>query len=126
MVMSYTIENGNVVYTDEKAAYLYGMVEKNETVRKDDQTVEDIIYMFDLELGQYVEQSRTEREEPLPPISQTPEQRITQLEEENVALRISLTQIYEEKELEKASMQEESINNMLAITELYEMIIGGN
>jgi hypothetical protein len=60
-----------------------------------------------------------------PPVL-TSEQRIAELEGENIDLMLALTQIYEEKEAEKAIAQEESINTMLAITEIYEMIIGGN
>ncbi|MNI05812.1 XkdW protein [compost metagenome] len=60
-----------------------------------------------------------------PPVL-TPDQRISQLEEGNINLMLSVTQIYEEKEIEKSAAQEESINTMLAITELYEQITGGN
>ncbi|MNI96112.1 hypothetical protein D3C73_1545040 [compost metagenome] len=56
----------------------------------------------------------------------TPEQRIAQLEDENLNLMMAVTQIYEEKENEKAAAQEESLNTMLVITELYEQITGGN
>lgn len=60
------------------------------------------------------------------PVLPTPEQRIADLEEENINLMLALTQVYEEKEADKAAAQQDSITSMLAITEIYEMITGGN
>jgi hypothetical protein len=51
--------------------------------------------------------------EPEPEQPPTPEQvRISQLEQENIDLMLAVTQIYEEKEAEKAAAEEESINTM--------------
>lgn len=54
----YVIEGTNVVYRDERAMYVAGPVNKIETIRIDDQTLADVTFEFDLELGQYVELAR--------------------------------------------------------------------
>jgi len=90
--MEYIIENGNVFADYGKARVHVGLVEKTETIRIDSETVADVVYLFDLDAGQYVEQSRTERAEPLPPPEPSPADRIAQLEEENALLALELAQ----------------------------------
>lgn len=65
--MSYTVEGDNVFYENTVLKKYVGTVEKIETVRIDDETVEDVGYTFDLIAGDYVEISRTTRHEPLSP-----------------------------------------------------------
>jgi len=56
----------------------------------------------------------------------TTEEKLVILEEENISLMLALTQVYEEKEADKAALQQENIDTMLALTEFYEMMIGGS
>jgi len=65
---------------------------KTDAIRIDSQTVEDIVYQFDPEQGAYVEQSRRERNDPLP---LEPEVRIEQLESENRELKLALADLAE-------------------------------
>jgi len=111
-MMNYFIENGNVYKRIETesggslTAYV-GPIEKVETIRIDDETVADVTYQFDEESGQYVEQSRTERAEPLPPPPPSLEDRIVQLEDESAMLALELvdTQIrLEQSENEQAAL----------------------
>lgn len=67
----YTIEDGNVYFEsiDGKMKRYFGIANKTETNRIDANTVEDIAYIFDLELGDYVENTaipRVTRIDPLP------------------------------------------------------------
>lgn len=69
----YTVIDNNVVVqevddNDETSyvSYTLGLVTKTETVRIDNELVEDISYSFDLVLGAYVEQSREQRYFPDP------------------------------------------------------------
>lgn len=69
-------------------------IQKTETARIDNDTVEDISYTFDLELGEYVEQGREVREDTLPPKQPTDAEKIASLEAENESLkgRVSFTE----------------------------------
>lgn len=78
----FILENGQIYFQDEFVKYIYGAPENVETVRLDSETVEDVFYTFDLELGEYVEQSRTERAEPLPPTPPTDAEKIALLEQQ--------------------------------------------
>ena len=60
---------------------------KTETIRIDNETVEDVTYTFDLELGEYVEQSREQRAELLPPQPESETEKIAKLEAENAILK---------------------------------------
>lgn len=81
---------------------------KVETVRIDDNTVIDITYNFDVNLGEYVEVSRTEREEPLLP----------EPIDELTSLKLALVELAEAYEREKTELQ-------LAVAELTEIVTGG-
>lgn len=67
---------GNVFKVTEKSKEIVGTFEKSEKVRLDADTVEDIFYRFDLVLGEYVEQSRTPINEPLPQPEETDAEKI--------------------------------------------------
>lgn len=54
----------------------------------------------------------------------TENERIAALESENITLLMAITQLYEEKESEKAQAAKDSIDTMLALTELYEIVMG--
>lgn len=90
--MPFIIEGGNVYQTDGESRWIIGTEEKTETIRIDDQTVADVNYRFDLDEGRYIEQSRVEREEPLPPPEPTPDEKIAQLEAENHLLQQRIAQ----------------------------------
>lgn len=70
----YTIKENHVYSINSNIEQLIGTVEKVETVRIDNNTVEDISYTFNLEKGQYIETGRVTRNEPLPPEPPTIEQ----------------------------------------------------
>lgn len=76
--MTYVIDNGYVYVTKEVSVgvtkSLVGSVTKTETERINETTVSDVTYQFDIELGQYIEQSRIERQEPLPALEPSPEE----------------------------------------------------
>lgn len=112
--MTFEINGGNYVYRVEgRLKSLVGSVTYTDTVRIDDNTVADVMYEFDLQQGQYVEQSRVERSEPLPPELVHPEARIDQLETESALLAIELmdTQIrLNQVEDEQAALLLELIN----------------
>lgn len=67
------------------------------------------------------------RNAPRPP---TTEDRVDELETENINLMLALTEVYEQKEADKAALEQENINTMLALTEIYEQFLtlqtGGN
>ena len=73
--------------------YELGPVIKVETERLNNTTVVDITSEFNFEFGKYYEQSRVEREEPLPPTPPTEAEKITQLEAENAILKSRLTDV---------------------------------
>ncbi len=95
--------DGGIVYfrielsEDSHITSFYGTVEKIETIRIDNDTVADVMYMFSLEdeQYQYIEQSRTMRHDPLPP---DPPDRIAQLETENLELKLALAELAEEQQ----------------------------
>lgn len=60
-----------------------------------------------------------EQNAPKPP---TAEERIAQLEGENVANMMAMTEMFEEN----IRLQGENTSTMLAVTELYELMLGGN
>jgi len=62
-MINYIQEGNSAYYQDEKIKQLIGDVTKSDTIRVDDSTVEDVVYQFDFDLGQYVEQSRVSRED---------------------------------------------------------------
>lgn len=62
----YTQQNGNAFKENNGETMHVGTINKVETIRVDNNTVEDVTYAFDLELGEYVEQSRTQRNFPDP------------------------------------------------------------
>lgn len=79
-----------IVQDGEIRVYEAMNYEKVETIRIDENTVEDVSSQFDLTLGEYVETGRVTRAEPLPP----PEpDRIAQLEQENDALTAETVQL---------------------------------
>lgn len=92
--MSYFLDGENVFETDDGVTGLVGTLNKTETVRIDNETVEDVAYTFNLEWGYYVEQSRTRRAETyVPPVSE--QTRIEELE----ATVTAMAQILNEKGL---------------------------
>lgn len=72
--------------TTSGGALIYEAVseEMTQTIRLDENTVQDIVLQFDIETGEYVEKSRTDRAEP-EPVSE-----IEQLRQENQALKASV------------------------------------
>jgi len=109
--MSYVI-NGDYVYRiDGVVKSLVGNAEKIETERINNTTVIDITSQFDVDAGEYVERSRVEREDILPPPEPTAEERIEQLEVENENLK----NMIEEKDRE----------NKIALFEIYTMLLPG-
>lgn len=66
MMTYYISDTGNVFMTDEVNVFAVGTAQKTETIRIDSETVEDVSYTFDIELGDYVEQSREQRNLPDP------------------------------------------------------------
>lgn len=82
--------------------------ERIETIRIDNETVVDVVYVFDMEEGRYIELSRTERREPFPP----PElDQITQLQ-------LAIAELAETYERDMTDIQ-------LALAELAEIVTGG-
>lgn len=78
--MAYT-QIDNYVYSQEgNLTQLVGTIEKSETIRIDNNIVADVSYSFDFDLGQYVEQSRVEREDVLV-VLPTLEQQISELQD---------------------------------------------
>lgn len=76
----FSIENGNVVCNiGENEKKIIGMVSKVETVRIDNNNVQDVSYQFDLELGEYVETGRITRYEPDPNAKSPLELKLTEL-----------------------------------------------
>jgi hypothetical protein len=73
--------------------YELGPVVKVVTERLNNTTVVDITSEFNFEFGKYYEQSRVEREEPLPPVPPTEAEKITQLEAENATLKARLSDV---------------------------------
>jgi hypothetical protein len=65
-IFEFYIDALNVFKTDGSSVFAVGSIEKVDTVRIDNDTVEDISYTFDIELGEYVEQSREQRYSPDP------------------------------------------------------------
>lgn len=64
--MPYRLENGNVYFVDEKTTMQIGVIEKTETLRIDNDNVQDVSSVFNLEKGEYVETGRATRYEPDP------------------------------------------------------------
>lgn len=73
-------EIGMVYKIIDGSYLLQGNVSKTETIRIDDQTVADVAYLFDLTIGEYVEQSRTERSEPLYTLDDVKASKLTELQ----------------------------------------------
>lgn len=88
---------------------------KVETIRLDSETVADVTYQFDFEAGMYVEQSRDERAEPLPPESVG---RLALLEQEQLAVKLAIAELTSIGEQDKLDIQ-------LALAELAGLIAGG-
>ncbi|XID92494.1 hypothetical protein ACF3MZ_29200 [Paenibacillaceae bacterium WGS1546] len=123
--MNYVSENGNVYYIDEVMTKHIGTETKTDTVRIDKQTVKNITYQFDFNVGEYVEQSSTMGVEPLTP---DPDNRIAQLEAEmaKIVLELVDTQIRlanTERRLEQT--EEERAGLLLEIIEKKEGAING-
>jgi hypothetical protein len=76
----HSINNGNVYWSANGEVKVIGPETYTQTDRIDSETVEDITSTFDLEVGEYVEQSRATRSEPLPPQVPTLEERTAALE----------------------------------------------
>jgi hypothetical protein len=89
VITSHIIENETVyrVVSDEEVGLRIqepiGTVNKTETNRIDENTVEDVAYSFDIAIGDYVENTaipRVTRIEPLPPTPETDQEKIARLE----------------------------------------------
>ena len=91
----YSIQNGNVYYESASEFKQIGLETKIETIRIDNETVEDVTHTFDLELGEYVEQSREQRAETLPPQPISESDKIAQLEQQLVQTNTDLQSILE-------------------------------
>ncbi|WP_456273639.1 hypothetical protein [Bacillus sp. AK031] len=67
-----------------------------------------------------IQQQELEKEQstPKPP---TAEERVLQLEQENVTNMLAMTDMYEEN----IKLKQENVDTMMAVTELYEMMLGG-
>ncbi|OUM89452.1 MAG: hypothetical protein BAA01_00615 [Bacillus thermozeamaize] len=111
MIINYEIRDENVYKIVDTGStietYFLGGAIITETVRIDAETVADVTYQFDMEAGAYIEQSRVERVEPLPPALRSPDERIAQLEDESAMLALELvdTQIrLEQSEQEQAAL----------------------
>lgn len=87
------IVDGYVYRSEGSLTALVGAVTYTETIRINDETVADVTYEFDLEQGKYVEQSRVERAEPLPPEPLTPEQEIAELRAQLALMQAALDDI---------------------------------
>ena len=118
--MNFTIESGCVYQFEEgKIKMMVGMEIKVETIRKDNETVEDITSVFSIEEGKYIEQSRVSRSDPLPDPDPTPDQiRIAELEDELLQTKLALAELGAASEQDKIVMQ-------LALAELAGIITGG-
>ncbi|QJD83543.1 hypothetical protein [Cohnella herbarum] len=85
------VENGivfeEIIGETYRSVHALGGLTKINTQRLDSNTVVDIAYVFNNELSEYIEQSRTERPDPLP---LEPGERITQLENESAMLTLEL------------------------------------
>lgn len=92
----YTIQNGNVYFQSSSEFRHVGIETKLETIRIDSETVEDVTYTFDVDLGEYVEQSREQRAESLPPTPESDSDKLARLELENVQLRARDAQIQDD------------------------------
>ena len=92
-MITHSMQNGNVYRSDGKETMIIGVMNKMETVRIDNDNVEDISSSFDLELGEYVEQSRTTRIEPLPPQPESDSDKLARLETENTNLKSRMTDL---------------------------------
>ncbi|EKN67511.1 hypothetical protein P9E76_01400 [Schinkia azotoformans] len=57
---------------------------------------------------------------PEPP---TTEERVTQLEQDNVSTMLAVTEVYEQNMNSDAQREQEGIETMLALTEMYETIL---
>ncbi|MDB5054446.1 MAG: hypothetical protein JWM44_2496 [Bacilli bacterium] len=92
--MEYAIEDG-FVYRSYKTDHgssikqMIGGTSKTETIRIDSNTVTDISYQFDIDLGMYTELSRANRTDvdttPLPETIESLKVKMTQMSEENQA-----------------------------------------
>lgn len=65
--MTYTIVDGNVYRSDSIVTFHVGPETYVETIRIDNNTVEDKTLRFNLSLGEYEIESSTTRSDPLPP-----------------------------------------------------------
>lgn len=81
-MITFEITDGYAYRIEGNLKSLFGQSSFSETIRIDDNTVADVSYEFNVEQGQYVEQSRVERSESLPPEPLTPEQEIAQLKQQ--------------------------------------------
>ncbi|NOV01336.1 DUF4376 domain-containing protein [Paenibacillus planticolens] len=75
----YSIDNSNVYWSADGEIKVIGTESRIVTERIDYETVEDIVYMFDLGLGEYVEQSRETRYEPDPTVKSPLELKLSEL-----------------------------------------------
>lgn len=107
------VDGLNVLKTDGVDVFAVGAIEQVQTIRINNESVVDITYLFDLELGEYVEQSREEREEPLPPTPPTATEKIALLEQQ---LAQKTTQLN--------NLVVDMANQTTAILEIYD-ILGG-
>lgn len=85
--MGHSLLGTVVYYVDDNVMQMLGDLNKTETRRIDNETVEDVVYTFNLELGEYVEKSYMVRAEPMLPTSETElERRISATEQAIIAL----------------------------------------
>lgn len=94
--MIYVNDDGLIYRIEGAIKYLVGNETYTQSERIDAQTVVDISYTFDLELGQYEETRRVERDDPEPTPEPSPDQqRIAQLEADNLTLMEAIADLYE-------------------------------
>lgn len=103
------IENGLVKrkkdYEDGSSILeVIGGVTKTETIRIGVETVADVTYQFVFDAGQYIEQSRVERLEPFVPSEPSHEDRIVQLEAENLELKLAIAELAEVQQTDKPTL----------------------
>jgi hypothetical protein len=94
--MPYIIEGENVYYVDDVTKMCIGSATKTESPRLDENTVEDVEYKFIINgdgSGDYVEQKRTSRIDPVQPEPETADQKISRLEAENADLKTRISDV---------------------------------
>ncbi|NRF91520.1 hypothetical protein HQN89_10865 [Paenibacillus frigoriresistens] len=98
-MINFIIENGIVLKEETFETFSSKTFIGNEfylgVERVDNNTVADVSYKFDLELGEYAEQSRTTRTEPLPPEPESDADRINQLEQQLAQTNTDLAAVLE-------------------------------